>query len=642
MNPEKKRTTLAFVLCLAFMLGWQMFYLNPRQKKEAEARRVAAAEQQAADSRRAAAESRVAAAATAAVEGDAPVAPPTRPEVAANEIVSEVVENPALRLTFSNVGAHLAKAELLQHRRRAKSDEPLSLLHQYAGAARSFELRNLADPKSYVHEQPWRVKREGPRTLLFTLEKGVGTFQGAYRATKRVTLHETAPWIDVAFGFEYLGTSTSKPGTASEQKWRFTPACGLVVDGEAYGTEDLQGIHSSYFRVNDDGKDEYLTIPLPNFGKFEEKNAEGLPVKREGLGGRRAFVADLNTYFGVYTAVTKLPSAVAALTGVADPAATGKKAGVPQRTRVDLEFPITAKVGDPPVEAGLRVYFGPNDEDVVLASAPADAADWAQDFTRVYKAALGMFAFVGRMVLALLHGLHAVVGSWGWAIVLMTVCVRLLLFPINRRSQISMRRHGEAMARIKPKLDELKEKFKDKPQEYAAAQMALMKREKVPMLPLGGCLPLFLQIPVFYGLFSGLRASIDLRQAPFLWVADLSLPDHLITFSSPIVNPMKWFEACACCVPPGMSDTISGLHLLPILMTLAWVANSMAMPKPENETPEQAQQRKMMLFMPLLFGFTMYGYAAGLSLYWLTSSLVGIVESKIIKRQIDRAKKAAA
>lgn len=641
MNSEKKRQTFAFVLCIAFMIGWQLFYMAPRQKAEAEARRAAMESQAAAESRKQAATSRPESGAVPSGPEGVPItSAEARPSVAAGDVRTEVVQNAKLRLTFSNIGAHLAKAELLDHRRRAKSDEPLSLLHGYEGAARSFELRNLGDPYSYVQEQPWRIVRENDRTLVFTLESGVGTFNRPYRVTKRVALHETSPWIDVTFGFEYLGSETSRPGMASEQKWRFTPACGLTVDGEAYGTEDLQGVQSAFFRVTDEGKDEYVAIPLAGMTKIEDKNAEGLHVKREGLGGKRAFVADLNTYFGVYTAVTDLPSAVAAVTGVKDPTATGKKAERIARMRTDLEFPVTAKKGEPPVVRSVRIYVGPNDEEVLKASVPADAADWAQDFTRVYKSSLGMFAFIGRAVLWLLHVLNSLVGSWGWAIVLMTLCVRMVLFPINRRSQIAMRKHGDAMARIKPQLDALKEKLKDKPQEFAAAQMALMKREKVSMLPLGGCLPLFLQIPVFYGLFSGLRASIDLRQASFLWVSDLSQPDHLITFSTPVMNPMKWFEMCTCCVPPGMSDTISGLHLLPLLMTVAWIANSMAMPKPVNETPEQAQQRKMMLFMPLMFGFTMYGYAAGLSLYWLTSSLVGIVESKFIKRQLDLAKAA--
>jgi YidC/Oxa1 family membrane protein insertase len=181
---------------------------------------------------------------------------------------------------------------------------------------------------------------------------------------------------------------------------------------------------------------------------------------------------------------------------------------------------------------------------------------------------------------------------------------------------------------VKPKLEALKEKHKGDSRKFAEAQMRLFKEEKVPLVPIGGCLPIFLQIPVFFGLFAALRASIDLRQASWLWVADLSQPDHFIRFDNPVYNPMSFCSGC-CGTP---APDITGLHILPILMTVAWVLNSYLMPRPETTNPQMEQQRKMMMFMPLLFGLMMYSYAAGLSLYWLTSSVVGIIETRIIKK----------
>ena len=134
---------------------------------------------------------------------------------------------------------------------------------------------------------------------------------------------------------------------------------------------------------------------------------------------------------------------------------------------------------------------------------------------------------------------ESLTGNWGFAIMLLTFFVRLVLFPVNRRSQISMVRHSEAMGRIKPRLDVLKEKYKDDTKRFLAEQTALLKAEKVPLVPLGGCLPLLLQIPIFYGLFAALRASIELRQAPFLWAPDLSQPDHLVRFATPYPNPIS-------------------------------------------------------------------------------------------------------
>lgn len=644
MNSEKSRTFVALGLCLVFFLGWQKFYAEPKAKAYREAVDAARAADAAAEAERAAAESRRVETDSRASRpaGVEPADRPTtrtdaRPEAPPAERV-EVLENRRLRLTFSNVGASLRKAELLEYKRAAGLDEPLNLLHRYAGFAEAFELRSLSDPKTYAAEQPWAVSRDADGALVFTLENGVGTFNRPYRVTKRVAIAKDAPLVDVSFSFEYFGSETSAVGSALDQKWRFTPAGALTVDGESYGVEERQGVRSALFRVDPDGKEEYLETALVAAVKFERPeerlNPEKLRLSRHAFGGTRRFVADLNTYFGVYAALTDMPGVEATVAGVPDPTAAKDD---PVRTRTDLEFDVRPKKGGEPVKHALRVYFGPTDETVLASALAVDAPELTTEFSRVYKHALGMFSFVGRAVLWLLHALHSAVGSWGWAIVLMTVCVRLLLFPINKRSQNAMRRHGEVMNRLKPQLDKLKEKYKDNAQAYAQAQMALFKSEKVSMVPISGCLPLFLQIPVFYGLFSGLRASIDLRQSPFLWAKDLSLPDHFVTFDKPITNPMKWFEACTCCFPPGMSDKISGLHLLPLLMTVAWIVSSMTMPRPANETPEQAQQRKMMLFMPFMFGFTMYGYAAALSLYWLTSSLVGIVESKIIRALWDKA-----
>ena len=140
------------------------------------------------------------------------------------------------------------------------------------------------------------------------------------------------------------------------------------------------------------------------------------------------------------------------------------------------------------------------------------------------------------------------------------------------------------------------------------------------MLPLGGCLPLFLQMPIFFGLFSAIRFDVDLRHASFLWAGDLSRPDAFMSFESGFSIP--------CCIGPGVQ--IDGLNILPILMTIAWVINQKMMPK--SPDPQVQQQQKMMMFMPIMFGFMMYSYAAGLSLYWLTSSLFGIFEQRVIKK----------
>ncbi len=255
------------------------------------------------------------------------------------------------------------------------------------------------------------------------------------------------------------------------------------------------------------------------------------------------------------------------------------------------------------------VYAGPKDREVLAADFAPHAEALADD--------LGTFSGISRLLLAVLGFFHRILGNWGWAIILLTICVRLALFPLNRRSQTAMARYQTKMKRVQPKMEEIKRRFADDPQKQREAQARLMQEERA-FPPLGGCLPMFLQIPVFFGLFSALRTTFDLRQAPFLgWIRDLSRPDHLLELDLHL---------------PLLFTTLDlrYLNLLPILMVVTWVLQQMGMPKPSDE--QQARMQKMMMFMPILFGFFLYDYAAGLSLYMITQSTLGIFEQRVIKK----------
>ena len=255
------------------------------------------------------------------------------------------------------------------------------------------------------------------------------------------------------------------------------------------------------------------------------------------------------------------------------------------------------------------VYAGPKDRETLVGAF--EPHEWALSND------LGFFSGIARLLLGLLGFFHRLLGNWGWAIILLTICVRLVLFPLNRRSQTAMARYQSKMKRVQPKLEELKKRFADDPQKLREAQAKLMQEERA-FPPLGGCLPMFLQIPVFFGLFSALRTSFDLRQAPFLgWIHDLSRPDHLLELDLSIPLFFTTLD-------------LRYLNLLPILMVVTWVLQQAGMPKPSDE--QQARMQKMMMFMPIMFGFFLYNYAAGLSLYMITQSTLGIVEQRVIRK----------
>lgn len=188
--------------------------------------------------------------------------------------------------------------------------------------------------------------------------------------------------------------------------------------------------------------------------------------------------------------------------------------------------------------------------------------------------------------------------GFGPAIVLLTVLVRIVFWPVTHKSTQSMRR----MSEIQPLIKEINEKYKENAQKRQEETMKLYKEHKVN--PLGGCLPLVIQIPVFIALFVMLRSAIELRFAPFLWVADLSEPERLLADVLPIP-----------------------LNILPLIMTAATFLQQKLMP-----TGGDTQQQKMMAFMPLMMLFILYNFPAGLVLYWTTNQVLMMVQQVIMKK----------
>jgi YidC/Oxa1 family membrane protein insertase len=276
---------------------------------------------------------------------------------------------------------------------------------------------------------------------------------------------------------------------------------------------------------------------------------------------------------------------------------------------LQLEVPAEGEVR----RYAYAVYAGPKDPEPLLSEH--------RDHEVVLDADLGSFcglpmAGIGNVLLAILRFFQSLVGNWGVAIILLTLCVRLALFPVNRKSQTAMARFQKKMKRLQPQIDELKKRYADDPAKQRSEQQKLMASEgMVP--PLGGCLPVFVQIPIFFGLFSALRTSFDLRQAAFvLWMDDLSKPDRLLHLGWNTHLPLI--------------GTIESLNLLPLLMVVLWVWQQMLMPKPADE--QAARMQKMMMFMPVVMGVFLYNYAAGLSLYMITQSGLGILEQTVVKR----------
>ena len=221
--------------------------------------------------------------------------------------------------------------------------------------------------------------------------------------------------------------------------------------------------------------------------------------------------------------------------------------------------------------------------------------------------------FMATTLLSLLGVFYDFLGNWGFAIILLTVLVRGAMFPLNFKMQKSMRAYGAKMSKLKPKMDEMKKKYADDQKAYQQAMMAFNRENKV-MPPIGGCLPIFLTMPIYIGLFTALRTAYDLRHEPFFgWINDLSSSDQLFELGF-------W---------PG------DFNLLPLIWIVLLVFQMARQPLPTD--PQQRQTQKIMRFMPMMFGVMLYSYASALLLYMVTSMLWSLVESAIVKKILGPA-----
>ena len=255
-------------------------------------------------------------------------------------------------------------------------------------------------------------------------------------------------------------------------------------------------------------------------------------------------------------------------------------------------------------DARFEIYAGPKiyNRLAQLAHNEAEVMDFSS-FT--------ILKVICQLLLNFLNLLHHWLGNYGVAILALTTVIKLTLWPLQNQANRSMRK----MAALSPKVQELKDKYKDDPTRMNQEMMKLYKQYGIN--PVGGCLPMVIQIPIFFGLFTMLGRAVELRNATFLWVKDLSQPDILL-----VIPGMGWIPFF------GIPSVGLPINILPILMgaTQIWL---MAMtPKTGDPT-----QRRVMMFTPLIFLFICYNFAAALALYYTSQNLFSILQFYQNKRQ---------
>jgi YidC/Oxa1 family membrane protein insertase len=197
-----------------------------------------------------------------------------------------------------------------------------------------------------------------------------------------------------------------------------------------------------------------------------------------------------------------------------------------------------------------------------------------------------------------MNGAHSFVPSWGWAIVLMTLFLKIITLPFT----LAASRAAKRMQKLQPQLQEVREKYKENPQKLNQATMEIFKENKVN--PLGGCLPILITIPLFVGFFAMLQSASELRFAPFLWAHDLSAPDTVARiFGFP-------------------------LNIMPLLMGATMVIQMRLTPTPTTDN----MQMKIMQFMPILFTLFCYNFSCALALYSTVNGLFTIVQQLLVNK----------
>jgi YidC/Oxa1 family membrane protein insertase len=254
-----------------------------------------------------------------------------------------------------------------------------------------------------------------------------------------------------------------------------------------------------------------------------------------------------------------------------------------------ISQPITLNPGQQLTEK-FHIYLGPQQLKLINSVNP----NWSAIIH------FGTFDIIAQVLLQVLDFLNKLFHNWGWSIVALSILVYLVLFPLSLKQMRSMKE----MQAVQPKVEALRKLYKDNPQKLNKEIMELYREHKVN--PFGGCLPLLLQMPIFFALYQALMRSVALKGASFLWIKDLSEPDRL--FLLPNALPILGNE----------------INILPIVMAIGmFIQQKMTMVKGSDSAAEQ--QKIMLIIFPVMFGFIFYHMPSGLVLYWLINSMLMLV-----------------
>ncbi len=464
------------------------------------------------------------------------------------------IKNDVLELEINTTGASVVSAKLLK---QLMPDQKPVVLLQITPQNQYFVRSGLISAGSNElpnHTASFAVSKNGRVD-----NKSFVTFvneRGGVRLEKTYYLVDGSYVVEVEHRITQLNQNNAGGLVLYNEIVRDSSA---VSDSEFYSTFTGPALYTD--------KDKFLKI---NFSDIEKNKAD---IPKQIPAGEPGWIAMVQHYF----ASAWIPS---------DKSVRDVYVGKVEQNlfRIGLQVPIAAIATGSSYVESTRLFIGPQEETLLEKIAPG--FDLIKDY--------GYLTVIAKPIFWLLEQIHSYVANWGWSIVILTLIIKLVFFPLSAASYKSMAR----MKEVQPRLMNLREQFKGDPQKLNRAMMDLYKQEKIN--PLGGCLPVVVQIPVFIALYWVLLSSVEMRNAPWiLWIKDLSVPDPYF--------------------------------ILPIIMAVSMFVQTRL-----NPTPPDPLQAKIMLWMPIIFSVMFFFFPAGLVLYWVVNNILSIAQQWQINQMFTK------
>ena len=541
-----KKTILAFALSFVVLVGWSLFF-SPEPKKPPKEKDIPA------DTIQTAVKSEK----IPQTVSQAPSTNLSEPPKQAAPTIDEkkiVVDTPLYKAVFSNVGPNITSFKLKKYRETTDPESPLvDLVALQKGMGDFLTIRFDDNTPSNTENLPFEVSQEN-----LTLQPDSEPQQIVFSATRPngITVTQTFRFFSDRYGIDLVVAAANQTSAPVNGVFRATL--------RAIPPEEK----ASYYA--------FAGFALLQDNELTEMELED-PGEEDAVKGNFEWLSYEDNYF-ISAIVPNSPTQ-----GVF----TGKKLSSGILEGKFLPSPLVLAPSTQ-VTSPYQLYLGPKDLGILKS--------FGKNLDRAIN--FGWTDIIAKPLLYVLRFFDQYIHNYGVSIILLTILVKILFWPLTHKSYKSMKE----MQKLQPRMAKLREKYKNDKQKLNQEMMALYKTYKVN--PMGGCLPMIVQIPVFFALFRVLGTCIELRHAPFVfWINDLSAPDRLFHFSFQI---------------PFMTPPY-GIPVLTLLM-----GASMFIQQKMTPTPGDPSQAKIMMFLPVIFTFMFINFPSGLVLYWLVNNLLSI------------------